>query len=137
MPSLGLERAEPGLRDVGSGIGGPVFARDLEVVGGFGPAETGGMDGAGSEVVAAHREVAAAGDPLAVDAVFGLQVDEIAGQGSRQFAGLDRAAVRMRLGQIAADEVGIGLGRRHERQGDLAARQFGQADGVAEYLAAA
>jgi len=70
------------------------------------------------------------GDELAVHADFGLELEQVAGQAAGQFGGLDRAAVGVGLGQIAVDEVEVGLAGGDEAQGEFLAGEAG--GGLAE-----
>lgn len=66
-------------------------------------------------------------DHLPIHPYFRLEVQQVARQAGRQFAGLDRRAVGVRFGQVAVDEVGVGLGGGNKAERDLFA---GEADGV-------
>ena len=71
--------------------------------------------------VCTHRQCCAAGGHgYTVKIDLGFEVDQVAGQAGGQFTGQYRAAVCMGFGQVAGDQVGIGLGGGDVVQGEAA-----------------
>lgn len=64
-------------------------------------------------------------DELAIQPEFGFQVNEVAGQTVGEFTGVDGGAVRVGFGQVAVDQVQVGLAGGGEAQGELLAGQGG------------
>ena len=106
--ACGADADGRGLSDRVAGIGGDVPLSAVVELGE--PARTlqGGAHG---------QRLAAGGDRLAFEIDLGFEVDEVARQTGWQFAGLDGAAVGVGLGQVAGDEVSVGLGGGDIAQG--------------------
>ena len=82
-------------------------------------AEFGKAAGAGQ--VGAHgQRCAAGGYGYAVQVDLGFEVNQVARQAGGQFTGQYRAAIGMGFGQVAGDQVGVGLGGGDVAEGEAA-----------------